>query len=305
MRYLQLSVFALLAGTATAGPPPLNSPTAYIASVDSRERTHGGDRLRPAWMAGAISVIDIDHDGVPDYLVDYEQVIHGSWCGTGGCSFELWRGVRGGHPVPVWNEMVRQRSVVQRGGRTVFDFDFHGGQCGTYGAAACPASFVWDPVAGRLVEAPTAQGVTIDRMIEPLAIRASQVPATIMADIKGAQAQCAALKESFVVRDNLPVSIPDIDGDGVRDWALVLLTCAKDGAGDMTQTLYATMGKPAAPVKVTDPGWYQIDFATAPAGVSRINKTDACEIYSIDADVKICDRTALVWDGGRRRLKVK
>ena len=178
MRRISIGIL-LIAAAAQAGPqlPALTGDKLYIARVVGKERSEGLNRLTPVRLARAITVIDIDHDGVPDYLVDYDHVINTIWCGTGGCGFELWRGTQNGHPVRVWNEMVRQYKIVQRHGETVFDFDFHGVNCGTFGAAACPASFAWDPRAGRMVERPTPGGDTTVRMIDPLPLTRAQIPA--------------------------------------------------------------------------------------------------------------------------------
>ncbi|QPC93278.1 hypothetical protein [Mesorhizobium sp. INR15] len=64
--------------------------------------------------------------------------------------------------------MVREQSISRRAGKIIFDFDFHGSNCGTFGAEACPASFAWDATAGRMIEEPTLDGNTTVRLIEPI-----------------------------------------------------------------------------------------------------------------------------------------
>lgn len=288
--------------------PKLTGQTAYIAKVIGRERSQRHDRLTPARLAPAITVVDLDSDGIPDYMVDYDKVIHTSWCGTGGCDLELWRGTKSGRPVRVWNEMVREHSISSRAGKTIFDFDFHGSNCGTFGAEACPASFAWDATAGRMLEQPTPDGNTTVRLIEPIRTTKAQVPAPILALIQKAREQCVAAGQSFVTSDNLPVSVPDFDGDGVRDWVITLPDCSNANEFTLVQTLFATAGDDSAPVMAAtaadvEQSFFELSFGTKPATVSRANITDACERYSVEPDVRVCSRTPMVWDSTGKTLR--
>ena len=280
----------------------LNLEKSYIARVIGKERSVRQDGLTPTRLAPAIIVIDLDHDGIPDYLVDYNKVINSHWCGTGGCSFELWRGTKGGHPVRVWDEMVREYNVTHRNGETVFDFDFHGSNCGTYGAAACPASFAWDPRAGRLAERATPKGDTTVRLIDPIPLGRSQIPRNILQISLAATAKCKANGTDDEIL--LPVSIPDVDGDGLRDWALTIAICDKPGDYDLRQMLFATVGNEQHPTMVASGAHYSISFRTKPATVAQVLKTEECEGYSVEADAKICTRIPMVWNGTTKRLEI-
>ena len=308
MHRIALGVFLSLAlvGSAEAKSrpqaPALTGERLYIAQMVGKERSEGRDRLTPARLARAITVIDIDHDGIDDYAVDYDAADHSSWCGTGGCDFELWRGTAHGHPVRVWNEMVREHKIVQRNGESVFDFDFHGSNCGTFGAEACPASFAWDAKAGRMIERPTPTGDTTVRLIDPLPLKAGQVPANIRAVSLAASKKCEAGGTSDEA--DLPVSIPDIDGDGVRDWSLTIAVCDKPGDFDLQQVLFATAGDAVRPVRAASGDRFSIAFGTKPATVARVNKTEACEVYSVEPEIKVCTRTPMVWNPTAKRLEI-
>jgi hypothetical protein len=289
---LSLAVAAIVGANAA-----LTGERLYIAHVIDHPSARD-DRLRPARLVRAIKRIDLDHDGVPDYLVDYNQVINSHWCGDGGCNFELWHGTKNGHPVRVWNQIVRSYQIAQRNGETVFDFDFHGSNCGTFGASACPASFAWDPKAARMVERPTRHGETTVRLIDPIPVTRTDVPATILAASRAAHTRCKARG----MRDeaSLPASIPDIDGDGMRDWSLTIAVCNQPRQSDLQQVLFASAGNARRPVVAASGAFYVVSVATIPASVARINQTRMCGGLSVDA--KLCPTTALRWDAATKTL---
>ena len=279
---------------------PLTGEKLYIAKIVGNEKSEGRDRVTPARLARAITTIDIDHDGIVDYQVDYGKAVRTLWCGTGGCDLELWRGRRGGHPVRVWEEMVRERKIAHRGGEIVFDFDFHGSACGTFGAEACPASFAWDAKAGRMMERATPTGDTTARLIDPLPLTRAQVPTNILAVAHAATAKC----EPDATSDDgdFPVSIPDIDGDGIRDWSLTVDVCEVPGDLELQQLLFATAGDTLHPVVAASGVRFKISFGAKPASVAQVDETQNCEIYSTEPDAKICADRPMVWNAATRKL---
>lgn len=107
--YIGRVIALALSTPGKASPPSSIEQKAYIEKIDSKDRSEADDRVTSARLAHAISVINIDEDGMSDNMVDYERLSY---------------------------------------------FDFQGSNCGTFGAAACPASFAWDGKAGRMVERP-------------------------------------------------------------------------------------------------------------------------------------------------------
>lgn len=297
-----LFFFVSIVTTAETEAQSLIHDKLYIVEVVGKERSEGHDRLTRARLAHAITVIDIDHDGVADYMVDYNKVINTHWCGTGGCDFELWRGRKGGHPVRVWNEMVREFKIAHRRGETVFDFDFHGSNCGTFGNEACPASFAWNAKAGRMVERPTPQGGTAVRLIDPMPLTRAQVPANVFRLSLAASRKCKA--NGSDAEAYLPVSIPDIDGDGLRDWSLTIAVCDKPGDFDLQQILFATAGHPMKPVIAASGVRFAISFATKPASVARVNVTETCGGFGAEPEPKICTQTPMMWNAATRKLQI-
>ena len=284
------------------GTAPFKGERLYIATVVGKEKSEGSDRVTPARLARAITTIDIDHDGIVDYQVDYGKVRRTTWCGTGGCSLELWRGRRGEHPVRVWDEMVRERKIAHRGGEIVFDFDFHGSACGTFGAEACPASFAWDAKAGRMMERATPSGDTTARLIDPVPLRRAQVPTNILAIAHAATAKC----EPDATSDDgdFPVSIPDIDGDGIRDWSLTIDVCEVSGDLELRQLLFATAGNALQPSLAASGVRFRISFRNKPAAVAQVDMTENCVLYSTEPDAKICADRPMVWNAASKKLQL-
>jgi hypothetical protein len=306
MMAIRQSIFGI--SLVLAGLTPLHTAVAaqalsgerlYIAKALSKELSESDDRLRPGQLVNAIKVVDIDHDGTPDYIVDHAKTINTHYCGAdGGCNFEIWHGIKWGHPVRVWNRMVRQYKIAHRRGETVFDFDFHGSTCGTFGVSLCPASFAWDRGANRLVERPTAHGDTQVRFIDPIPMKLAQVPASIMVVVRAAKTKCAAFGASDELI--LPETIPDIDGDGQRDWSLTLQVCSKRDTSTFKQVLFATLDAPQSPKIVATGPSFRISFATKPASVARVEEGENCGGFSVNG--KPCSQRPMIWNRATKTL---
>ena len=306
MRIVIVGVLLAACGIGTAdakarqSAPALRGERLYVAQIADKEKSEEDDRLIPARLVHAIKVVDIDHDGIPDYVVDYNKVVNTHWCGTGGCNFEIWHGKKGGHPVRVWNVMARQYTIAQRNGETVFDFDFHGGNCGTFGASACPASFGWNGMSRGMEERPTPSGNTIVRLIDPIPLTRADVPANILAMSLAASAKCKADYSSDDV--SLPASIPDIDGDGLRDWSLTIAACDKTGGNELQQILFVTAGNANNPIIAASGAFFSLSFGTKPVSVARVNETETCGGFKVDA--KMCTATPMIWNAATKKLEI-
>jgi len=63
---------------------------------------------------------------------------------------------------------MRSLDIQKRSGRIVFVFDFHGSECGGFGAQACPGEFTWNARRGRMVLLPTPKKHTsISNPLDP------------------------------------------------------------------------------------------------------------------------------------------
>lgn len=150
-----LAVAALVAmqpGLATPKTP--DNPREAIARSITKALRGGPAAISQAEVYMAIRSVDIDGDNVTDWQVEWNDLGSG-WCGTGGCRYQLWLGRSRGAPQRVFDRQMRELAIVQRNGRNVFVFDFHGSECGGFGSQPCPGEFVWDAAARAMVLLPT------------------------------------------------------------------------------------------------------------------------------------------------------
>ncbi|MFM5953297.1 MAG: hypothetical protein ACKOPE_03210 [Novosphingobium sp.] len=130
------------------------SPKAAIATTLTQQLKDDFTRHTQIEIVDAIKPVDINRDGIQDWQVDFDA-FGSAWCGTGGCRYQLWLGRRNAVPLLVFDRQMRDLKIVRRGKRNVFVFDFHGTECGGFGAQACPGEFVWNQGRGRMILLPT------------------------------------------------------------------------------------------------------------------------------------------------------
>ena len=148
---------ALLAATLLVSPVTARKPDGAKAAIArSLTRLLNGDYSShsQAQIYAAIKPTDINRDAVQDWQVDF-NAFGSAWCGTGGCRYQLWLGQKSGNPRMVFNRQVREVTSERRSDRIVFVFDFHGSECGGFGAEACPGEFTWDAKRRRMILLPT------------------------------------------------------------------------------------------------------------------------------------------------------
>jgi hypothetical protein len=149
-------LLALILALAALVPAPAAAEPGRAAIAAKVQQQLRGDPAKhsQADIYMAIQPADIDGDGLADWHVDWKGFGAG-WCGTGGCRYQLWLGRAKGGPRLVFDRQMRALAIEQREGRTIYVFDFHGGECGGFGSQACPGLFSWDPAAKALVLLPT------------------------------------------------------------------------------------------------------------------------------------------------------
>jgi hypothetical protein len=87
--------------------------------------------------------VDLTGDGRQDFIVSLENAtcstFESVFCGTGGCSLDIYVALPDGTYRGVFSNNVRGYKILpamKKGPRTI-RFDMHGGYCNTYGAAEC------------------------------------------------------------------------------------------------------------------------------------------------------------------------
>ena len=190
---------------------------------------------------GVITPVDISHDGVPDWIVDYTDsgLIY---CGTGGCLRSLYVSIPDNGYVLAFNAQIYDFVITTRGRETVIDTTVHQVMCWPLNDK-CAYSFAWDLDLQRLVERPNIRNETlISSSFGTLAVPeedAPQVPEGAPGFLQARWRQTAAACPSTVSEGAFNIvhakidSIPDLAGDGVRDWQYIEANDCDRGDGTM------------------------------------------------------------------------
>ncbi len=292
-----------------AAPKP--DPRTAIAKAIQNSMDGDPDPTPVSKLKSAMKRVDIDGDAIPDWQVNWEKYGSASWCGTGGCRYQLWRGVAGGDPVVVFERQVREVKTRKTALGTVFDFDFHGSVCGGFGVEECPASYGWDAKLGRMVERVASNGDGTIRLMAPYENFEEDAPDAVEARVAARKGQCTAMGAGVGDYGDeyfLPVSVPDVDGDGARDWLLNGSTCVytddRDSV-DLPDELMVTAGDAAKPVLALTAKIIRISVATTPASVMSVERVGECETYSTQPDATLCPVTPMRWDGAAKMFAAR
>jgi len=292
---LFLALSGALAGAAAARPAPPALVRAILA--DSGEDSKGVTAGR---VGRGLTPVDLDGDGRPDYRFD-KQALGPGWCGTGGCWLQLWLNRGAAPPLKIFDGQAREIAFRTARGTRIVDLDLHGSACHTFGAHECPVSFRWDRALGRLVETATRDGTGIVRFVAPVEGIDGTPPPAVAAAARAAVAACTR------AGGNAPdgpaaMTVPDVDGDGARDWVLPEFYCdAPDGTAGAApgMTLFASAGRPARPAVAAAAPRLDIDSAASPAAVYAV---DLASCPEDDPSPKPCRRKRLAWNGATKRF---
>ena len=135
-----------LCGVAAAQPVP----RIVEKTLNEMAKECGAD---PAASGKALTSIDLNGDGIPDWVLDAGELtceMPSFWCGTGGCTLNIFVS-NGEDHVLVWEENAHAWKAVKIAGKPGIHFDLHGSACGRVGAAPCSQRYVFD--GARLVRA--------------------------------------------------------------------------------------------------------------------------------------------------------
>lgn len=302
MRHLILALVGLLViatpVTAGTGKPGVQPPAAIMQLVlkDIRDQDNP-NRVAPSKMFRAI---DINHDGVDDWIVDFEQSGENSWCGTGGCRQVIYVSNSAGHFTAAFDEQTRQFSLKRNRNVVRLDIDVHGSYCGTFGASACPRSFLWDQDLGRFVETTNVKGGT--RVDEALLqnVERAVVPAPVAAAVTTQATRCTEAGGKAEDDGSPAVTVPDLNGDGLRDWVSDPNSCDVDAGKPavelQTEVFVSAPGGFHRALTIAN-GGFQIDLGTRPARFIEL----------LDGDCgyeKSCAERIWAWDVATDQLKV-
>lgn len=101
--------FAYAQGKTIALPPNLPKPVQEAIDKNAKECEAGE---KPVYRQGFLSTRDINADGKPDYVLDYDRFACGEragmFCGSGGCQTEIFASDDDGGYVHVWDKLAQK-----------------------------------------------------------------------------------------------------------------------------------------------------------------------------------------------------
>lgn len=155
-----------------------------------------------------------------DWLINYEKTGDFGWCGTGGCTRELYVARDGGH-VLVFSEQVVDWRLTP-GSPAVLDLNIHGANCDLTGGSDCLRRFLWNEATGRFDEAVNREGsgYLIGPLFQPIGPDPASYPNVVTAEIARREGLCHVAGGVLDAGEYSALSSPDLNGDGKRDWIL-------------------------------------------------------------------------------------
>lgn len=126
-------------------PPNLPKPVNEAMEKNLKECEPGE---KPLYKPGFLTIRDINGDGKPDYILNYDHFQCGErvsiFCGTGGCQTEVFASDEEKGYVPVWNKLARKVTFLTLNKRPAMRIELHGSLCGRNGAERCAMTLFWN-----------------------------------------------------------------------------------------------------------------------------------------------------------------
>lgn len=141
MRYAlaAAAILAAAAAHAEALPPPVQAAVTEARRACEPDRTTVGP--------GLLKRLDLNGDGVPDFVISYEAVSCAEAgrinCGSAGCLTQVFASTPTGYE-KVLDENVQEVSFKRVRGRPAMLLALHGSSCGKAGFEVCGATLYWN-----------------------------------------------------------------------------------------------------------------------------------------------------------------
>ena len=298
--------------TAQAQTPP--EGLAWMVLRDINETTFDRDdpTNRPPLVTrvpdGVIRAVDLTPDGHADWRVDYGPAEISAYCGTGGCTQILYVSLGDDGLTRAFDEQAHELTLYQQDGERRVEAWVHHSLCSSDAGRECRFSYAWDADLRRLVERPNREGVTVIPVgaFSPIDRSEDRGPRDDapqpVADIWfKTRTTCASVynDDGIDVRRPALHDIPDVDGDGRRDWVVERTIPCQASPGDMAVI-------PGFEVWLTrDDGQAVLAYGSQAERFARI---DVAATPAVVIDEPECDNDGscasilLKWDAGAQRL---
>lgn len=303
-------------GAALAGPVAAQSVPEGVAWVALRDINDAYADLddptnRPPLATqapeGMIRAVDFTPDGRADWLIDYGPAEMSLYCGTGGCRQRLYVSLGGDGLMRVFDQQAHRLTFYEADGERRIEAEVHHALCFSEAGGDCRFAFAWDPDARRLVERPTRDGRAIIAVGAFSPIDTSDnlgpnddAPSTVADIWFTSRTTCSSVynDDGIEVRRAMLQDVPDIDGDGVRDWIVERPSPCQASPGDLAPyvgfEVWLTRGQDAMQAYVSPAETFpELDVSRSPAVVVIRPPCDSGET---------CSSARMRWDAEAGRL---
>lgn len=132
-------------GKTIALPTNLPKPVQEAIAAHNKECEAGE---KPVYRQGFLSTRDINADGKPDYVLDYDHFACGEragmFCGSGGCQTEIFASDGEGGLVHVWDKLAQKVEFKTIAKRPALVIHLHGAKCGRNNDQRCALTLYWN-----------------------------------------------------------------------------------------------------------------------------------------------------------------
>lgn len=254
---------------------------------------------------GVLVPVDVSKDGVTDWLIQWPEE---SWfCGTGGCQRSLYVSDDGGF-IRAFDRQAWDLKIQPVNGEVRLEASFHHLNCSPQ-RDDCRLAWAWDPKARRMVERPSSDGQHIIGGMGEGAVDLGEkdgqpvlpddMPRAVYELHQAGRRNCPLLDEPGGVTVFFPTvgDIPDVNGDGVRDWVIEAPgACSGQPGSTYAYQVWVSDGQGDATLAFTAPTdhWPKLDVGQTPA---VLLDGPGC------GEGKTCATVRLRWDAAARTLR--
>ena len=138
-----IGLIAVLLSTAAKSQEPL-PPEIRAAMSEARKDCSASLKFKKGFLTRR----DVNGDGVTDFILDYGAAECGDrlsfYCGSGGCTTQVFASLPDGGYAKVLDDTVRGVRFDRVRGRPAMVLDLHGSACGKVGAEPCRKILLWN-----------------------------------------------------------------------------------------------------------------------------------------------------------------